>query len=141
MNKELFTEFDTFTRKGFDVLYPALDELLPMKPSQKKELVYACKDLSRFLTTEREMLSYPYWTNQRLLSAYFHYFMVWNLIRLCRLFPKLDFGTIPQKANFIDLGSGPLTIPLALFLSKKELRQKDITFICTDIAPPTLAYR
>lgn len=59
MNKELFTEFDTFTRKGFDILYPALDELLPMKPSQKKELVYACKDLSRFLTTEREMLSYP----------------------------------------------------------------------------------
>ena len=138
MNKELFTEFDTFTRKGFDILYPALDELLPMKPSQKKELVYACKDLSRFLTTEREMLSYPYWTNQRLLSAYFHYFMVWNLIRLCRLFPKLDFGTIPQKANFIDLGSGPLTIPLALFLSKKELRQKDITFICTDIAPQPL---
>ncbi len=38
MNKELFTEFDTFTRKGFDILYPALDELLPMKPSQKKSL-------------------------------------------------------------------------------------------------------
>lgn len=138
MNKELFTEFDTFTRKGFDILYPTLDELLPMKPNQKKELAYACKDLSRFLTTEREMLSYPYWTNQRLLSAYFHYFMVWNLIRLCKLFPKLDFGTIPQKANFVDLGSGPLTIPLALFLSKKELRQKDITFICTDIAPQPL---
>lgn len=88
------------------------------------------------------MLSYPYWTNQRLLSAYFHYFMVWNLIRLCRLFPKLDFGTIPQKANFIDLGSGPLTIPLALFLSKKNCGKKTSrSFVPTSPPNPCISVK
>lgn len=138
MNKELFTEFDPFALKAFDRLYPLLDELIPMKPSQKKELPYACKELSEYLTTDREFLSRPYWTSPRLLSAYFHYFMVWNLIRLCRLFPNLDLGTVPQKAVFMDLGSGPLTIPLALWISREDLRRKDIAFICADLAPQPL---
>lgn len=138
MNKELFSEFDDFTQKGFALLYPALAELIPMKPSQKRELPYACKELSEYLTTEREMLSRPYWTSPRLLSAYVHYFMVWNLIRLCRLFPQINLGTLPQQCTFADLGSGPLTIPLALFLSRKDLHKKEITFICSDIAPQPL---
>lgn len=138
MNKELFTEFDPFVLKAFDRLYPLLAELIPMKPSQKKELPYACKELSEYLTTDREFLSRPYWTSPRLLSAYFHYFMVWNLIRLCKLFPNLDLETIPQKAVFMDLGSGPLTIPLALWISRGDLRKKDITFICADLAPQPL---
>lgn len=138
MNKELFSEYDDFALKGFALLYPALSELIPMKPSQKKELPYACKELSEYLTTEREMLSRPYWTSPRLVSAYLHYFMVWNLIRLCRLFPQINLGTIPQKCTFVDLGSGPLTIPLALFLARKDLHKKEITFICSDIAPQPL---
>lgn len=138
MNKELFCEFDDFARKGFALLYPTLSELLPMKPSQKKELPYACRELSEYLTTEREMLSRPYWTSPRLVSAYVHYFMVWNLIRLCKLFPQINLGTLPQKCTFVDLGSGPLTIPLALFLSRSDLHKKEITFICADIAPQPL---
>ncbi len=138
MNKELFSEFDDFAQKGFSLIYPALAELLPMKPSQRKELPYACKELSEYLTTEREMLSRPYWTNPRLLSAYFHYFLVWNLIRLCKLFPQINLGTLSQKCTFVDLGSGPLTIPLAFFLARKDLHKKEITFICSDIAPQPL---
>ena len=138
MNKELFSEFTDFTKKGFSLLYPALAELIPMKPSQRKELPHACRELSEYLTTEREMLSRPYWTNPRLLSAYFHYFLMWNLIRLCKLFPQINLGTIPPKCTFADLGSGPLTIPLALFLSRKDLHKKEITFICADIAPQPL---
>ena len=92
MNKELFSEFTDFTKKGFSLLYPALAELIPMKPSQRKELPHACRELSEYLTTEREMLSRPYWTNPRLLSAYFHYFLMWNLIRLCKLFPPKRFA-------------------------------------------------
>lgn len=138
MNKELFSEFDDFTQKGFAHLYPALAELMPMKPSQRKELPYACKELSEYLTTEREMLSRPYWTSPRLVSAYVHYFMVWNLIRLCKLFPQINLGTLPQQCTFVDLGSGPLTIPLALFLSRQDLHNKEITYICSDIAPQPL---
>lgn len=138
MNKELFSEFDDFVQKGFEFLYPVLFKLIPMKPSQIKELPYACKELSEYLTTEREMLSRPYWTSPRLVSAYVHYFMVWNLIRLCKLFPQINLGTLPQKCTVVDLGSGPLTIPLALFLSRKDLHKKEITFICADIAPQPL---
>ncbi len=138
MQKELFTEFDTFTQKGLSLIYPLLDKIIPMKASHKKELPYACKDLSEYLTVDREFLSRPYWTSPRLLSAYFHFFMQWNLIRLTKLFPSLNFGTLPQKATFIDLGSGPLTLPIALWLSRKDLRTKKITFICCDIAPQPL---
>lgn len=138
MIKELFSEFDDFAQKGLALIYPALAELISMKPSQRKELPYACRELSEYLTTEREMLSRPYWTNPRLLSAYFHYFLVWNLIRLCRLFPQINLGTLPQKCTFVDLGTGPLTIPLALFLSRSDLHKKEITFICSDIAPQPL---
>lgn len=138
MQKELFTEFDTFTQKGLNAIYPLLDTLIPMKASHKKELPYACKDLSEYLTVDREFLSRPYWTSPRLLSAYFHFFMMWNLIRLCKLFPSLNFGTIPKEATFVDLGSGPLTLPLALWLSRKDLRDKKITFICCDVAPQPL---
>lgn len=138
MNKELFSEYDDFVQKGFEFLYPVLFKLIPMKPSQLKELPYACRELSEYLTTEREMLSRPYWTSPRLVSAYMHYFMVWNLIRLCKLFPQINLGTLPQKCTFVDLGTGPLTIPLALFLSRKDLHKKEITFICADIAPQPL---
>lgn len=138
MNKELFSEFDDFAHKGFEFLYPVLFKLLPMKPSQLKELPYACRELSEYLTTDRKMLSRPYWTSPRLVSAYAHYFMVWNLIRLCKLFPQINLGTLPQKCTVVDLGSGPLTIPLALFLSRKDLHKKEITFICADIAPQPL---
>ena len=138
MQKELFTEFDTFTQKGLSLIYPLLDKIIPMKPSHKKELPYACKDLSEYLTIDREFLSRPYWTSPRLLSAYFHFFMMWNLIRLTKLFPSLNFGTLPQQATFVDLGSGPLTLPIALWLSRKDLRTKKITFICCDIAPQPL---
>lgn len=138
MNKELFSECDDFVQEGFEFLYPVLFKLIPMKPSQLKELPRACRELSEYLTTEREMLSRPYWTSPRLVSAYMHYFMVWNLIRLCKLFPKINLGTLPQKCTFVDLGAGPLTIPLALFLSRKDLHKKEITFICADIAPQPL---
>lgn len=138
MNKELFSEFDSFALKGFEQLYPALAELIPMKPSQKKELPHVCRELSEYLTTDREFLSRPYWSTPKLLSAYFHYFMVWNLVRLCRLFPNLNLGSVPDRTTFMDLGSGPLTIPLALWLSRKDLRAKEITFICADLAPQPL---
>lgn len=138
MDKQLFTELDGSMQEAFSRIYAILDELIPMKPSQRRELPYACKDLSEYLTTDREFLSRPYWTSPRLLSAYFRYFMVWNLIRLTKLFPGLEFKNIPNQAVFLDLGTGPLTIPLALWLSRKDLRKKEITFICTDIAPQPL---
>lgn len=138
MQKELFIEFDTFTQKGLSLIYPLLDKIIPMKANHKKELPYACKDLSEYLTIDREFLSRPYWTSPRLLSAYFHFFMMWNLVRLCKLFPSLNLGKIPQEATLIDLGSGPLTLPIALWLSRSDLRTKKITFICCDIAPQPL---
>lgn len=138
MDKQLFTGPDENMQEAFSRIYAILDELIPLKPSQRKELPYACRELSEYLTTDREFLSRPYWTSPRLVSAYFRYFMVWNLIRLTKLFPCLEFKNIPNQAVFLDLGSGPLTLPLALWLSRKDLRKKEITFICTDIAPQPL---
>jgi ribosomal protein RSM22 (predicted rRNA methylase) len=39
----------------------------------------------------------------------------------------------------LDLGSGPLTIPVALWLSRPELRKKKLTWYCTDISQTALS--
>ena len=77
-----------------------------------------------------------------LLSAYVHYYTWWNLVRLVRLFSNIDkkFFDVKDSSVFLDLGSGPLTVPLALFLSRPELRKKHITFYCLDISQQALAF-
>lgn len=138
MNQSLFKDLDPFVMRGITAIYSNLSNIIPMSTSQRRELPYACKDLSRELTTERDALSRPYWSSPRLTSAYMHYFLPWNIIRLCRLFPTLDFGSIPQSPYLLDIGSGPLTLPIALWLSRKDLRQKEVTFYCTDMSPQPL---
>ena len=77
-----------------------------------------------------------------MLTAYSRYFMWWNLFRLTNLFrgfPKNCFEFLKDDDYCLDLGSGPLTIPVALWLSRPELRKKKLTWYCTDISQTALS--
>ncbi|MDR0450141.1 MAG: hypothetical protein LBH26_02635, partial [Treponema sp.] len=64
-------------------------------------------------------------------SAYLRYFLPWNLYRLCRLLPGLDLPLAPGD-GVLDLGSGPLTLAAALWISRPELRSLPLEFRCLD---------
>ncbi len=138
MSKPLFTAPDEFAARGLAALFRALDEVMPMNGAQRRDLPNACRDLSAMLTTDRDSLDRPYWTAPRLTSAYLRYFLPWNLVRLSSLLPGLDFGRIPDEPLILDMGSGPLTLPLALWLSRPDLREKPVTIVASDTTPHIL---
>lgn len=138
MSTPLFTAPDEFAARGLAHLFRAIDEVMPMNGAQKRDLPMACRDLSAMLTTDRDSLDRPYWTAPRLTSAYLRYFLPWNLVRLSSLLPGLDFGRIPDEPLILDMGSGPLTLPLALWLSRPDLRDKPVTIVASDTTPHIL---
>ena len=138
MMKPLFSDPDSFARRALEQLFPILDDVMPMNGSQRRDLAMACRDLSALLTTERDALNRPYWTSPRLTSAYLRYFLPWNLVRLSALLPGLDFGVIPDEPLILDMGSGPLTLPIALWISRPDLRNRPVTLIASDTTPHIL---
>lgn len=134
----LFSAPDSFARRALDQLFSVLDDVMPMNGAQKRDLSTACRDLSAMLTTERDALNRPYWTSPRLTSAYLRYFLPWNLVRLAALLPGLDFGRIPDEPLILDAGSGPLTLPLALWISRPDLRRRPVTVVASDTTPHIL---
>lgn len=134
----------------------AINAALPLKSAHKRDLPLAVEELSLRLTSERSTLSRPYWSAPRLTSAYVRYFLPWNIIRLARLFAGLPLpapkpvsddspnadGSAPDTAPLprllVDVGSGPLTVPLALWMAKPEWRDLPLTVLCLDAAPQPL---
>ncbi len=134
----LFKNTNPFVKKVLAKFPELINSIIPMNKAQRNDLVYACRDLSQSLTSDRKELAEIYWSKPRLLSAYFHYFLPWNLIRLTKLFSDLNFGKIPENPLIVDLGSGPLTLPLALWLARPDLRQKEVHIVACDLAPQPL---
>ncbi len=137
----LFTALSPEYRQRLESLPTALDTVAPLRTAHRRDLPMAIRDLSQMLTSERGALSDPYWAAPRLLSAYLRYFMPWNLVRLGRLLPSLelvDREALLERPLILDLGSGPLTLPLALWLARPDLRGLPLTFLCADIAPHPL---
>ncbi len=115
----------------------AIEAALPMSAAHRKTLPFAVRDLSRLLTTERAGLGQPYWSSARLQAAYCRYFLPWNLQRLSWLLPGLRLSLSPGD-TVLDLGSGPLTLPLALWIAYPEWRELPLSFVCADVAPHPL---
>jgi hypothetical protein len=94
-------------------------------------------ELSRLLTARRGSRPLSYLGRPAYLSAYLRYFLPWNLYRLCRLLPALPLSLNDGDA-VVDLGSGPLTLPAALWISRPGLRDRALEFRCVDRAAPAL---
>ena len=119
-----------------------LQNVKPLSSKQLYQLPVLIKELSHQLTDERSSRHNGYMNQTVMLTAYSRYFMWWNLFRLTNLFrgfPKNCFDNLKDNDYCLDLGSGPLTIPVALWLSRPELRKKKLTWYCTDISQTALS--
>ena len=114
----------------------------PLNSKQLQELPYDIKNLSLQLTSERNTRRLGYMNSQAELSAYIRYFCWWNLFRLCSVFTALNaefFENFKDNDAVLDIGSGPLTVPIALWLSVPALRCKKLTIYVMDNSSSALA--
>ncbi|MDR2177395.1 MAG: rRNA methyltransferase [Treponema sp.] len=127
----LFPGLDDHARKDLEALLPLIEKTFPIPPRFRRTLGNDVAELSRLLTSARGERSLAYLNQPRLLSAYLYYFLPWNLYRLCRLLPALDLPLVPGD-TIIDLGSGPLSFPIGLWLCRRDLRSVPLKFRCLD---------
>ena len=112
-----------------------------LNSKQRALLPEQIRRLSHSLTDERGSRRLGYMNSPESLTAYIHYFLRWNLVRLVKLFSNLpdDFLSLEDGSVCLDIGSGPLTAVTSLFLARPELRTKKLTFYCLDISQSALA--
>ncbi|MBO4546330.1 MAG: hypothetical protein J5700_02015, partial [Treponema sp.] len=111
-------------------------------PANSKQLVALPKiirELSHQMTDDRGSRRLGYMNEKTFLSAYVRYFMWWNLVRLTRLFANLDFSFLRDGDVCLDIGSGPLTLVCALWLSRPDLRDKKLVWYAMDISQLALS--
>ncbi|MDR2143491.1 MAG: small ribosomal subunit Rsm22 family protein [Treponema sp.] len=141
-----------------------IEKTFPVPGRFRSNLPGDVAELSRLLTSARSGREGGYLSRPNLLSAYLRYFLPWNVFRLYRLFslvsgadsppeetgdPSGESGDMPggPAGPFLgltggdaitDIGSGPLTLPVALWLWRPELRKLNLEFRCVDHCAPAL---
>jgi hypothetical protein len=133
----LFPPLAPESRRILDGLSVLIDKLFPVPQRFFPALPRDVAELSRLLTARRGSRKVSYLGQPKHLSAYLRYFLPWNLYRLCRLLPALPLSLNDGDA-VIDLGSGPLTLPAALWISRPGFRDRALEFRCLDRAAPAL---
>jgi hypothetical protein len=108
-----------------------LEEAAPLHPKHRAALRVDIRKLWEELTSEREYRSADYLSTPPALSAYLRYFLPWNIFRLVSILSNADF-CLPDRAVVVDIGSGPLTFPIALWTARPELREVPLTIYCLD---------
>ncbi|MCE1197295.1 small ribosomal subunit Rsm22 family protein, partial [bacterium] len=108
-----------------------LDDALPLAQKHRQELGHTIRSLWEDLTSEKEHRASEYLGTPAYYSAYARYFLPWNIIRLSSIFSSLPLA-LADGASIADFGSGPLTIPIALYLARPDLRAKSLTLYCVD---------
>ena len=117
-----------------------IQSIKPLNSKQLQQLPENIRELSHQMTDNRASRRLGYMNENIQLSAYARYFVWWNLVRLTRLFSNLEEKSFPQEDCFcLDLGSGPLTVVSALWLSRPELRNKNLTWYCLDVSQNSLS--
>ena len=134
--KEERSVFAKLTNEEYELINSfstIIDDALKLKTKQKKDTLKAIRILFQELTSERTNKNIDYLSEPSKLSAYIYYYLWWNLLRFVRLFNGLELNI--KSGDIIgDFGSGPLTLVLALWIAKPELRNKKLTFYCIDIS-------
>ncbi|MCR5289383.1 MAG: hypothetical protein K6E51_05275 [Treponema sp.] len=124
-----------------DTFDSIVQEVQSLNSKQIAQLPNEIKALSHELTDTRSQRRIGYMNETVRLSAYIRYFMWWNLVRLVRLFSNIPTEQLLSDTNSnlaeiicLDIGSGPLTVPIALWLSHPDLRNKPIVWYCMDVS-------
>ena len=117
--------------KALALLPGIFDESIPISYRQRKDLRRTIRSLWEDLTSEKEHRTSEYLSSPAYSSSYIRYFLPWNIIRLSSVFSQLPIS-LEQGSTIADIGSGPLTLPISLYISRPELRTKALTIYCTD---------
>lgn len=146
IRRELFAEsaVPEESRKIIEKFDEIVADVRGMSGKQKVALYGLVKNLSHQLTDDRGSRRLGYMNEAGYISAYISYFMWWNLVRQTRLFanlPKTAFESLASSENpvAIDVGSGTLTLVIALWLARPELRNKKIKWYCMDLSQTALS--
>lgn len=131
--RSLFQDVTPENARLMDLVQKLTVKVLDLKPKHAHTLPRSIESLSTALTSERGDLKPGYLQEPRNAAAYLSYFLPWNLYRLSRLLPTLELDW-QDGAVIVDVGAGPLTMPLALWISRPDLRQRKLNFICIDRA-------
>lgn len=130
----IISDLTPFTKQLLEILPYILDKTLHLSHSHRTTLPNDIHNLSCLLTSKRKGLYKSYWSNACFCSAYLWYFFPWNLIRFTSLISNLTLPEPKSEVVIMDLGSGPLTLPVSLWLSKPAWRNCKIKLICVDTA-------
>jgi hypothetical protein len=133
----LFPPLSPESRRILEGLPGLVDKVFPVPRRFRPALPRDVAELSRLLTSGRGDRAASYPGQPKFLSAYLRYFLPWNLYRLCRLLPALPLS-FSGGDRIIDLGSGPLTLAAALWISRPDLRGCSLEFRCVDQAGAAL---
>ena len=132
--------------KETEVLINKFDDIIqsvnPLNSRQLCSLPNKIRELSHDLTDTRKSRRLGYMNSKENLSAYVRYFSWWNLYRLCSIFESLNadyFSFLKDDDVILDIGSGPLTAVIALWISRPELRKRKINIIATDLSHGALS--
>ncbi len=131
---------DDGAKKVLEDFDDIVSSVYPLTSKQRSLLPAQIRALSHELTDEREDRHLGYMNETTALSAYIHYYLWWNIVRQTRLFANLpqSFFNETDGSVCLDVGSGPLTVPIAIFLARPELRAKKLTWYCMDISAQAL---
>ncbi len=138
----LFCNLDKDSQKILDSFDSIVQGVQPLNSKQMRTLFQNIRQMSHELTDERFSRKSGYMNEATRLSAYSRYFMWWNLVRLTQVFsglPQDTFKNLDNDSYCLDLGSGPLTLPIALYLARPELRSKKLNWYCVDISQNALS--
>ncbi|MDR2151155.1 MAG: small ribosomal subunit Rsm22 family protein [Spirochaetaceae bacterium] len=133
----LFSPLSPEALHSINTLTKRVEALFPIPARFQGKLLRTVADLSQLFTAHRPVRTCIYLNDPPKLSAYLRYFLPWNVYRLCRLLPSLPL-TLQDGDALTDLGSGPLTFPLALWIARPDLRTKHLEFRCLDRAGAAL---
>ncbi|MDR2865092.1 MAG: rRNA methyltransferase [Spirochaetaceae bacterium] len=136
----LFNPLSSDLNGSLSLLLKEIDKTFPVPARFVSALPRNVAELSRLLSSARPERKEGYLNDPALLGAYMRYFLPWNIYRLCKLFSSESIGSFiaslfladDENHGVIDLGSGPLTLALALWISFPALRSKKITLFCID---------
>lgn len=123
--------------RGLDEFEAALQAASPLKAKHRAQLPGGIKRLSAQLTTDRDELPRDYMTRADSLAAYLHWFLPWNLYRQGLLLEGLDLD-LPEGCRIVDLGAGPLTFLLSLWMARPHLRRRKLQYVAVDRAEAAL---
>lgn len=102
-----------------------------MPAGKRGELRRDVLGLWRELTSDKADRQADYMGEPAKLAAYVRYFLPWNVVRLVPILAGLKLS-LKAGDSILDIGSGPLTVPIALWIARPELRSVPLRIVCLD---------